>query len=203
MANMNANIVIISLVSLALLFGCIGVPQEKYDALSVSCEKAKNESSALLATESGRANLADAKLSTCTGETQMLNAALELEKAENARLRADAAILAQARKITSVISGYELAAEYYLSAFGPDKIPNNARMEMIEAQVDALNDAGLKMAWENVKKCWTSTECTNAKAKVIPYINNQTAKLSVDAAKIVMEKRQATIGDDYDEIQNN
>jgi len=204
MPNMNANIVIISLVSLALLFGCIGgVPQEKYDALFTSCEKAKNESSAVLAAESVRANRADVKLSTCTDEKQALDAALALAEMENVQLTVDAAILAQARKITSVISEYDLAGEYYLNAFGPNKIPNTARIEIIDIQVNSLNDFGLKALWENVKNCQSSTECANAKAKVIPYIGNQTARLAVDAAEIVTEERRKTIGDNYDEIQNN
>jgi len=188
MPNMNANIVIILLVSLALLFGCTGeVPQEKYDALAASCEKAKNESFAALSAENARTSLANSKLSACTGEKQALAAALAITDEENARLKADAAILAQARTITSVISEYDLAAEYYLNAFGPNKIPNTARIKMIDSQVNSLNDSGLAAVWENVKNCQTGTDCANAKAKVVPYIDNQTAKLAVDAADIVKE----------------
>ncbi len=187
---MSIKFVIIALVSLALLYGCIGdsVPQEKYDSLSASCEKAKNDAASALAGEKGRTDMASARLATCNAEMQSMEQLLSAREQENDELMIDAAVLAKAREKMDWAGQYNLAAAYYLDAFGPGKLPNTARMNKIDVQVALLNDAGLAAVWNGVKNCQGITGCANAKAKVIPYIGNQTQKLALDAAAIVGAK---------------
>jgi len=187
MPNMNANIALIAIVSLALLFGCAGsgVPQEKYDSLSASCSKAKNDSAAALSDEASRTSLANARLSTCTGEKQSLETLLTVREQENEALRAEAAVLAKARAKIAIAEQYDLAEEYYLEAYGPGKLPNTVRLKKIDTQVDSLNDSALRSLWLNVKNCQGITDCDNAKAKFIPYIDGRITALKLEAAAIV------------------
>lgn len=178
---------LIAIAALALLFGCVGdsVPQEKYDALSASCDKAKSDAASALAEQKNSADLAGARLATCNSNSMSLEQLLAAKEQENEALAADAAVLAEAREKTDLIAQYELALEYYLDAFGPGKLPNTARMNKIDAQVALLNDSGLEAAWIGVKNCQGITGCDTAKAKMAPYISNQTQKLALEAAAIV------------------
>jgi len=187
MANMNATIALIAIVSLALLFGCAGsgVPQEKYDALAASCAKAKNESASALSSQIAKTSAANSQLSSCTEEKQSLEGLLSVNEQEIESLKVDAAVLASARAKTDAIAQYGLASQYYLDAFGPGKVPNTARMKKIEEEVASLNDTGLMSIWLEVKMCQSITDCDNAKAKFVPYADSQIAKLAVDAAAIV------------------
>jgi len=185
MAGMRT--MLIAIAALALLFGCTGssVPQEKYDALAASCEKAKTDAAGALAGEKNRADLAEARLATCNSNSMSLEQLLAAKEQENELLSADAAVLAKARVKTDMILQYELAEEYYLDAFGPGRLPNTAKMERMDAQVALLDDSGLAAAWNSVKDCQGITGCGTAKAKMAPYIGNQTQKLALDAAAIV------------------
>jgi len=178
---------LIAIAALALLFGCVGdsVPQEKYDALSASCDKAKTDAASALADQKNRADLAEARLATCNSNSMSLEQLLTAKEQENDLLSVDAAVLANAREKTGMILQYNLAEEYYLDAFGPGKLPNTARMNKIDAQVALLNDSGLAAVWNGVKNCQGITGCDTAKAKVAPYISNQTQRLSLEAAAIV------------------
>jgi len=184
---MRSNIALIAVVSLALLFGCAGssVPQEKYDALAASCSKAKNESAASLSSQIAKTNDANSQLSSCTAQRQSLEAAQSVMERQNSELQAQADVLAAARVKTDMMGQYALAQQYYLDAYGPDKIINSARLRRIEAQVALLGDAGLSTAWYNVRDCQTITECGTAKAKFLPYISNRTNELAVEVAAIV------------------
>ena len=184
---MRANIALITLVSLALLFGCAGsgVTQEKYDELAASCSKAKAESASSLAAEAARANSANAKLSTCTQEKQSLGALLTAREQENGALRAEAAVLAEARMKTDRIVQYNETLQCYLDAFGPGKVPNTARLKKIDAQLAIMGDGVLSSLINGVKNCQGITDCSNAKETVQPYIEKQQQKLALEAAAIV------------------
>ena len=190
MPNMNANIVLIALVSLALLFGCAGsgVPQEKYDALSASCSKEKADAASSLSAEVAKAISANARFSTCAGEKQSLESLLAVREQENEALRAEAAVLAGARVKTDMIAQYDLALQYYLEAYGPGKVPNTARLRIIDGQLAVVNDQVLSSLINGVKNCQGITGCNNAKATVQPYIEKQQQKLAVEAAAVLAAK---------------
>ena len=187
MPNMNATIVIIAVVSLALLYGCTGngVTQEKYDALSASCSNAKADAASTLATEVSKTSAANARLSTCTEEKQSLETLLTVREQENGALRAEAAVLAMARAKIDLAGQYNLTTEYYLEAYGPGKLPNTVRLKKIDTQVNSLNDSALESLWLDVKNCQGITGCDNAKAKFIPYIDGRMTALNLEAAAIV------------------
>ena len=167
---------------LALLFGCTGgVPQDKYNALAVSCGAAKNASASALASEVSKTGEANAKLSACATDKQSLQSLLGITEQENTRLKEDSEVLASARAKAAMIGQYKLAEEYYLDAFGPGKIPNTARIKKADAQIAMLNDTTLLGIWANVKSCQTLTGCDNAKAAFSPYISNQTLRLALEA----------------------
>jgi len=186
---MHANIALIAVVSLVLLFGCTGssVPQEKYDALAASCSKAKNDSAAALSAEVAKTGAATARYSSCVDEKQSLESLLAVREQEKEALGAQAAILANAREKTALAAQYNVTIGYYLEAYGPGKVPNTARLRKIDAQVASLNDNSLAVAWQDVRSCQTITECDTAKAKFIPYINGMMATLYLEAAAIVAE----------------
>ncbi len=184
---MNANIVLIAIVSLALLFGCIGssVPQEKYDALAASCSKAGNDSAALLSAQIAKTGAASSQLSVCTEEKQSLESLLTVREQENAALGAEAAVLASARAKMGLAGQYNLTTAYYLEAYGPGKVPNTARIKKIDTQVNSLNDSALRSLWQGVKNCQGITSCEGAKADFIPYIDGKITALKLEAAAIV------------------
>ncbi|MCX6770565.1 MAG: hypothetical protein NTX79_00770 [Candidatus Micrarchaeota archaeon] len=179
--------VLIALIAcVVLLFGCIGsVPQEKYDALSASCDKAKADTASSLAAEAGRASAANARLSACTEEKQSLSALLAEREQENAALRADEAVLEKAIVKTDRIAQYNLTLQYYLDAFGPGALPNTARIRKIDAQLAVMNDMTLSSLIGSVKDCQSITGCNNAKATVQPYIEKQEQALASEAAAII------------------
>jgi hypothetical protein len=187
MAHMKMLFALIALVSLVLLFGCTGnsVPQEKYDALSASCEKAKATASASLASEEAKANAANSRFSACTLEKQSLESLLTVREQENEALRAEAAVLAKAREKTGLAKQYNVTIEYYLEAFGPGHVPNTVRLKKIDAQVASLNDGSLAALWQGVKNCQGISDCENAKAAFILYIDNRITALGLEAAAIV------------------
>ena len=189
---MRSIIALVAIVSLALLFGCAGngVPQEKYDALSASCSKAKNDSAALLSAEIAKASSANGQLATCTDEKQSLETLLTVREQENDALRTEEAVLASARVKTDRIAEYNVTLQYYLDAFGPGKVPNTARLKKIDAQLAVVNDPMLSSLIGSVRSCQGITDCDNAKAIVQPYILKQQQALALEAAAIVGAKSQ-------------
>ena len=178
------------LVSLVLLYGCTGssVPQEKYDELAASCSKAKADDASSLATEVAKTSAANAKFSTCTAEKLSLESLLTVREQENEALRAEAAVLSRARAKTNLAAQYNATLEYYLEAFGSLKLPNTARLKKIDTQVASLNDSALLALWKSVKNCKGITDCDNAKANFILYIDGKITALDIEAAAIVGAK---------------
>ena len=187
MAHMKMLFALIALVSLVLLFGCTGngVPQEKYDALSASCENAKATAAASLASEETKAASANARLSACMTEKQSLESLLTSREQENEALRAEAAVLADAREKTGLARQYNATMEYYLEAFGPGKVPNTVRLKKIDTQVASLNDSALAALWQSMKNCQGISSCENAKAAFISHIDSRIMALEIEAAAIV------------------
>ena len=187
MPHMQKLIALIALV--ALLFGCTGsVPQEKYDALAASCDKASADAASSFASEVAKTSAANAKFSTCTDAKQSLESLLSVREQENEALRAEAAVLAKARVKTSLALQYNLTIEYYLESFGPGKVPNTARLRKIDTQAASLQDSTLLALWNGVKNCQGISGCDNAKADFIAHINTRMNALAMEAAAIVGAK---------------
>jgi hypothetical protein len=189
MPAMSKMFTLIALVSLALLFGCTGngVPQEKYDELAANCNKAKTDAASALAAEIAKTGSANAKISSCIDEKQSLESLLSMREQENGALRAETAVLEDARVKTGLAAQYNLTIGYYLESYGPGKLPNTVRLRKIESQVNMLNDSTLKALWAGVKNCQGITDCDDAKAKFIPYIDSRITALKLEAATIVGE----------------
>ena len=184
---MSKMFAIIALVSLVLLFGCTSnsVPQEKYDALSASCSKAKEDTSALLSSEVARTSAANSRLSSCAGEKQSLETLLTVREQENEALRAEEKVLSDARAKVDMIGQYNLTLQYYMEAFGPGKVPNMARLNKIDGQLAVVKDPALSAKIGSVRNCQSITDCDNAKAAVQPYVEKQEQRLASEAAAIV------------------
>jgi hypothetical protein len=184
MPNMKAVLALIA--SFILLYGCTsGVPQEKYDELASSCQKASDDAALALNSEIAKTSSAKEQLSSCTIGKQSLQSLLSVKEQENDILKQKVLVLDAARAKTDLMAQYDLVAEYYLDAFGPGKVPNNARMKKIDDQVASLGDSGLYDAWVAIKNCQSVSECDLSKAAIIPYIEAQKEKLAIEAASIV------------------
>ena len=172
--------------AVVLLFGCTAsVPQEKYDALSSSCAKAKNDSAALLSSANAKQDMTDAQLSSCLDGKQSLQSLVAERDSENAALSAQKAVLDAARVKTDLAAQYNLTMEYYLESFGPGRLPNTARLKKIDTQVSSLHDSAILPLWVAVKNCQSITGCDSAKAAFVQYIDDRMASLDMDAAAIV------------------
>jgi len=187
MPNMRSIIAIIALVSLVLLFGCTAksVPQGQYDTLAASCSKAQADAASSLASEVAKTGAANEKLSTCTQEKQSLESLVAVREGENAQLRAENAVLDAARAKTSLAAQYNATIGYYLEAFGPGHVPNTVRLKNIDTQVASMNDSALQTLWLGVKNCQGISDCDNAKATFISYIDGRITALNLEAAAIV------------------
>jgi len=188
MAEMPPMKMLFALMALAvLLFGCAqsGVPQEKYDELSANCNIAKEDSASALSIEIAKTSAANARFSSCNEEKKSLEALLDVRKNENAALRAEEAVLDSARAKTGIAGQYNATMAYYLEAYGPDKVPNNARIKKIDTQVNSLNDAALKSYWVDVKNCQGISGCDDAKEKFTSYIDGRITAFNLEAAAIV------------------
>ena len=119
--------------AVVLLFGCTAsVPQEKYNALSATCEKAKSDSASALASEVAKTSAANGKLSACTDEKASLESLVTVREQENEGLRAQAAVLDAARAKTGLAAEYNATVAYYMDAYGPGKIINTANRKRID-----------------------------------------------------------------------
>ncbi|MFA6328427.1 MAG: hypothetical protein WCY41_03205 [Candidatus Micrarchaeia archaeon] len=179
---------IFALIALAvLLFGCTGngVPQEKYDALSASCEKAKADAASSLAGEMAKTGAANSRLSACTEEKQSLEELLTVREQENGELREEKAVLDSARAKMALAEQYNITMKYYLEAFGPGKVPNTLRLKKIDTQASSLNDSAIMGLWSNVKNCQGISGCDDAKEKFTAYIGGKITLLKLEAAAIV------------------
>ena len=81
-----------------------------------------------------------------------------------------------------------MTLQYYMDAFGPDKVPNTARLKRIDTQLAVVNDMVLATLINSVKNCQGITDCDKAKAAVPSYIAKPEQTLALEAAAIVGEK---------------
>lgn len=179
------NRLLMGIVALALLFGCTGVPQEKYDSLKSQCDSEKIDLNARLLSGDSRANELAAKISECNSQKQSMDAAIRAKDAEMALLRNDSGILASARAKAGRIAQYNLVTAYYLDAYGPGKIPNSVRLNRIDAQAASLNDAALYASWKAVRNCSGIVDCENAKSAFTKAIDSRISGIESEIADIV------------------
>ncbi len=170
---------------LLLLSGCIGVPQEKYDALKTQCDQEKQGLQTIVDAQRARADGAEEKLSDCSTGKDADRLALKASEERVASLEKDLKVLEAAKKKAETAQQYRLALEYYNDAFGPGKVPNNYRLTRIETQVASLSDAALSLAWKSVRNCESSSECDSAKKDFTSKINAKVNSLALEIADII------------------
>jgi hypothetical protein len=168
-----------------LLFGCIGVPQQQYDALKSSCDSDKaGITSALNASEARIGDLTQQK-SDCEQNRLALSQAMDSQGAQINALKNDSATLSLARNKAAVIAQYRLVRTYYDDAFGPGKVANFARLNTVEQQVGSLNDTQLMASWKAVRYCQGLTDCADAEAAFTAMIDDKVTQIALNIAEIV------------------
>lgn len=168
-----------------LLFGCTGVPQEKYDALKASCDKENADAAAALAKEQAKSSDLQLKLSNCKAEGDAGKLVIQNQERQIADLKNDSGILAAARAAAEKISLYNALRGYYDDAFGPGKIANSYKLNRVEGQLNSISDAQLSALWQKVRYCQSSTECDNAKAGFTKAIDGRIAAAALGVVDIV------------------
>ncbi len=171
--------------ALVLLFGCIGVPQEKYDALKASCDSDKAALSSSLEKEQSQNALLGKNLDKCNAERAADGQMISDRDSQIASLNADEAVLLAARAKADKIGQYQLALTYYNDAFGPGKIANTVRLNRIEAQVSSLSDPALYTIWKSVRNCQGITDCESARSKFTSAINSTISSLALQIVDVV------------------
>ncbi len=168
---------------LMLLFGCVS--QGQYDSLSEKCENEKNDLRASLDTERGKADDLTGKLSECADERDAAESELSSQQEQMQKFVQDSTALGQAREKAKQIQDYELALEYYLNAFGPGKVPNTAKMNLISSQVGSLNDTVLAANWNNLQNCQGITGCDSTKGAFVQRIEDRKQELASEIVELV------------------
>lgn len=163
--KLGAIVVVLSVIGAFALSFFTSVPKESYEALKSSCEQDKADAAKLLAAEKGKSQFAAEELAGCEDEKKGAESLVETKNAEIAELRVDSDLLSQARAKADLHEQQKLLLEYYLDAFGSGSVINNAKVQKIEAQLDAIGDAGLKGLWVEVKGCTTLLGCQDAKGR--------------------------------------
>lgn len=182
---------IASLLLAVVLLAVIGygvsktVPSEQLDAARTQCEKDKTALSASITEAVSKTSQVQVQLTECTGARSALQAQNTELRNENEQLKQQAAVLADARKKAETVAGYQLLLTYYNDAFGVGKVPSNAKLLKIDKQASALNDAAAVSSWNAVKNCQTQSECDNAKAAFVSYVNGKIASVSMEVVSIV------------------
>jgi hypothetical protein len=182
---MKSALAMAAVCALLLVSGCIGVPRQDYESLKASCEEDKKALYDALAEEKQKSFEASGKLSACTAEKQDALSQLAARQEENGRLKAEAALLAQARAKAEKMAQYASVLSAYNEAFGPGKIANTPKLSKIEAEVGKTGDSGLSALWSNVLGCGGITECSNAKAAFTASANASITSLALEIAGIV------------------
>jgi len=177
------RIPIILALALCILFGCVS--QDKYDSLTKNCDQEKLVLSENIALE--KATCAESKdaITKCSSEKNALQTLLNRKNAEIAAMRTDAGKIAQARVKTGQIAKYGLTLKYFDDAFGPDKIPNSAKLQKIDEMVESLSDPQVLAAWQSVKNCGSSNECDASRQNFVGMIDARVGALAREAAEII------------------
>jgi len=175
---------------LLLLSGCIGVPQEKYDALKASCDNERGDAAASLEKEQVKTSELQGRLSNCQAGSDADNLVIRTQEGQIAALKADSSLLLDAKGKAGKIEQLKLLRAYYDEAFGPGKIANSYKFNRIDAQAASLADTELYNIWKSVRNCQSSTECDNAKANFIKAIDSRVAAIAFEIVDIVNRKAE-------------
>jgi len=173
--------------ALALLFGCIGVPQEKYDALKSSCEQEKKDLT--LAAEAAQSQLAglNSRLSSCTSSKEGIESLLKGKESELEAANARLSVLDRAKEKAGAVASVQALQAYYNDAFSPGKIVNSIKISRIEQQLALINDASLTAGWKRVINCGSLSECDNAKANFTAQLDAKISQLALETVSIVKQ----------------
>ncbi len=181
---MRAILVLAAAIAL-LLSGCIGVPQDKYDALKLSCDQQQKDAAGALAAEKAKSAQLNGKLSDCTVAKQGAESLLSTRSAECEALKNDSTVLKAAREKTALIATYRTATQYYNDAYGPGNIPNTYKYNRMDSLLNGLPDKTLYYLWMDVKGCQGIVACDAAKDKFTSTINSSITALSLQIADMV------------------
>jgi|GEM_PF-1169647 len=181
------------LAALLLLYGCAGVPQERYDALEMACAQERSALNENLALKISDANASRLRYEKCLSEktaTETLLNQLDLQCADALK---DTAILAQARMKTAKIEQYNLVLTYYDDAYGPGKIPNTPKINRIENQIASLSDVPLYNSWLAAKNCDSIGGCNTAKQNFKNMISTRVDVLEKEVVGVIGQKDTKSI----------
>jgi len=182
-----AAVIVLSLVGAFAVSFLTSVPKEKYDELAKNCAQDKADAGQLLDAEKAASRFAAEELRGCEDEKKGAESLIEAKNAEIASLRVDSDALALAREKSDLHEQQKLLLEYYLDAFGLDKVLNNPRLQKIEGQLAVIGDAGLTGLWLEVKGCQTLLGCLNAKDKFTGAINTRMSLYANETVEIVKQ----------------
>ncbi|MEM2138002.1 MAG: hypothetical protein QW568_02850 [Candidatus Anstonellaceae archaeon] len=182
--------IIILIAALLLLFGCTGVPQEKYNTLKESCDREKAELSASAEKEQVKSSELQGRLSNCQAGSDADKLVIRTQESQIAALKADSSLLLDAKGEADKIGQLRLLRTYYEEAFGPGKIANSYKLNRIDAQTASLSDTELYNIWKSVRNCQSSTECDTAKANFIKAIDTRITAIAFRIVDIVNRKAE-------------
>lgn len=180
-----AIVIVLSLVGAFAVSFLTSVPKDKYDSLAKNCEQAAADAGKLLDAEKAKSRFAAEELRGCEDGKKGAEGLIDAKNAEIADLRKDSDALALAREKADLHEQQKLLLEYYLDAFGPEKVLNNPRLQKIEGQLAVIGDAGLTGLWLEVKGCQTLLGCQNAKEKFTGAINTRMSLYANETVGIV------------------
>jgi hypothetical protein len=173
-----------------LLFGCTGVPQEKYDAMLASCDKDKAELSASVEKEQVKSSELQGRLGNCQAGSDADKLVIRTQESQIAALKTDSEILLTAKEKAGRIGQLKLLRTYYDDAFGPGKIPNAYKLNRIGNQANSLSDIELYATWKSVRNCQSSTGCDTAKADFVKAIDSGITAVAFEIVDIVNKKAE-------------
>ncbi len=179
------NLPLMGIAALVLLFGCIGVSQEKYDGPKAQCDSEKADLSAQLSSKDSRVIELTGKISECNSQKQTMDAVIRTKDMEIAVLKNDSKVLASARAKAGRIAQYKLLITYYNEAYGPGKIANSVRLNRIDAQAASLNDTPLYASWKALRNCDGILNCDSSNAAFTKAIDSRINSLAFEIADIV------------------
>ncbi|MCX8175261.1 MAG: hypothetical protein N3E51_03590 [Candidatus Micrarchaeota archaeon] len=178
----------VSLLALAcafLMLGCIGVSQSDYEKLKSSCEQDKMALLDSVQQQKSAAVEAAGKLAACSSDLREAREKLALREEENSRLKAESAVLSEARAKAGKIELYKAALSAYYDAFGPGKVPNSRRMAAIDSAVAKTGDERLVVLWRGIANCQGVSGCEQAKGAFVSAANQSIASIALEVAEII------------------
>lgn len=190
---MDERLKLIAIVAVLAIMGAAAlsfftmVPKGAYDALQKGCEQDAASAAVTLEAEKQKSRYSAEQARDCESEKQGAQQLVEAKNAEIETLQKGADVLARARARADLHEQQRLLLEYYMDAFGPDRVINNEKVQKIEAQLGAIGDAGLTGLWVNVKGCQTLLGCQDAKGRFTGAIAARMSLYANETVGIVKE----------------